>query len=95
MSGGQLLTAQWHSHLRVNLGPTQRLFQFSPDRGSPHRPVFRGEAGSSAELPPAELPNLAPKTQSGVSAKRADGCQLKGTDNEHHRKHSPQANEAR
>jgi hypothetical protein len=46
------------------------ISQFSPGRGSPYRPVFRGDAGSSVELPPAELPTspLKPKAASARSA---------------------------
>jgi hypothetical protein len=48
--------------------------EFSPGRGSPHHPVFRGEAAGGASrrrLSFLSFALLAPKTQSGVSAKRA------------------------
>jgi hypothetical protein len=52
----------------------ESLAEFSPGRGSPHHPVFRGEAAGGAirrRLSFAASPPLAPKTQCGVSAKRA------------------------
>jgi hypothetical protein len=52
----------------------ESLAEFSPGRGPPHHPVFSGRGRRRRKPPAAELRGftpLAPKTQSGVSAKRA------------------------